>query len=310
MSGSDLKTFNIPFPVYNHTLPNFFINPDKNLSRYKHSILAFSHTPKSGGTTMKRCMKTVSELSGKRSPLIVNGPSCISTRLALLTGKLREEMIDSFAGSLLGICDHLKRKNCAYFTIMRDPYDRLISHYFFCKAGKQTFLSCENKTIVEFARRVGSTVFTQLSAQFKCLREREIGIQNETWRCYKKDFAYEPQSSERDLMLAYLVENLESLFAVIGLTEEFDFSLKLLQRTFGWSFFDKCKGEKFNVGSYFMNNSDSVSHSENWQKLKAREIILDNEEIRDALYPDVVLYQRAKEIFQKEKEAFLKMNSL
>lgn len=106
-----------------------------------------------------------------------------------------------------------------YVTFLRDPVDRVISHYYFVRTDPSHYL-------FEVARRVD-------------LREYVIACgpnepnNDQTRLLAGKRFAAD-QEARLDEMLSTAKNNLDSHFALVGLTEEFDRSLLLLQRQFGW----------------------------------------------------------------------------
>jgi hypothetical protein len=109
----------------------------------------------------------------------------------------------------------------AYFTILRQPIERLISYYYFVQREPEHYLH-------DYANTQGVTlqryVESRVSLQTDNFQTRLIsGI----WT----DVGY-GECDQATLTLAK--HNLAEHFAVVGLTERFDETLLLLQRAFAW----------------------------------------------------------------------------
>jgi len=109
----------------------------------------------------------------------------------------------------------------AYFTILRQPIERLISYYYFVRREPEHYLH-------DYANTQGVTlqhyVESRASLQTDNFQTRLIsGI----WT----DVEYGKCEQE---MLALAKHNLAEHFAVVGLTKRFDETLLLLKRAFGW----------------------------------------------------------------------------
>lgn len=94
------------------------------------------------------------------------------------------------------------------------------------------------------------------------------------------------------------MDKVEKEFTVIGLTEEYDTTLRILQHTYGLPFYDECRQLRQNSGTYLTTNNTK----KDLRKEIARKTLMNNERVREVLQPDVILYNRMKEIFNKEKE--------
>ncbi|KAJ8041373.1 hypothetical protein HOLleu_12173 [Holothuria leucospilota] len=287
-------------PVYNNALPNPYVT-GRNITDYSKSIMAFMHNPKSGGTTLKDCILTLTQELHQRRPILLAGnDSRVEIQENILNGIINPEKYNFImGGASLGICESFSSRKCSYFTILREPYDRMISHYFFCKDGGKSGAPCANKSIEEFTLRVGSLFFSQLAVTVTCHCDNNCdNISKQPWQCVSDHSSYYKNIEYKDEFLQFLIQHLDSYFAVIGLTEEYDTTLTILQSTFGVPFHNLCSGFQRNAGKY---GSKGKASSEE-RKLEAKKRMLASEAVRRTLYPDVMLYERAKQIFQMQKE--------
>lgn len=109
-----------------------------------------------------------------------------------------------------------------YATMLRDPVERIISHYYFVKASPEHYLHPElaaNRwTLEEYATK-GVNWETD-NDQVRWLTEME--------------HEQVPLGSVSRSMLEQAKWNLENAFAVFGLVERFDESLECFRAAFGW----------------------------------------------------------------------------
>ncbi|XP_071820334.1 uncharacterized protein [Apostichopus japonicus] len=298
----DYRSPTIQVPFYNNVLPNAYLMESTNLTEYRSSTVAFVHNPKSGGTTVKDCMLQMSTQLGQRHPLLLTTANRHKIQADFMNGLLNAEDHRMLVGtSSFGIGESFSTRKCSYFTIVREPYDRMISHYFFCQNGGETGRPCHNKTIEEYAIQTGSILFHQMAVRITCRCQDDCNdLSLHPWTC-KRDHKMVNLLQSRKEIIDLLQQHLETDFAIIGLTEEFDITLRILQQAFGLPFYDQCRHLKNNAGTY--GNVDEVKLDK--LKLEARQTLVQSKRVRDILEPDVILYQRMKEIFTKQKEMFL-----
>ncbi|PIK45238.1 hypothetical protein BSL78_17908 [Apostichopus japonicus] len=216
-----------------------------------------------------------------------------------MNGVIKPEDHDiMMGGASLGVCESFSSRRCSYFTIVREPYDRMISHYFFCKEGGESSISCDNKTIEEFAIDAGSIFFAQLALTVDCRCENNCNdLSKQPWHCSNDYKTYYANAEHKEEMLQYLVQHLDKYFAVIGLTEEYEVTLNLLQHTFGLPFHDRCHETRQNAGSYGTQDKRELDE----KKTEALKAMQASQRVKEILHPDVVLYERAKEIYNIQK---------
>src|SRR5439155_19448351 len=105
-----------------------------------------------------------------------------------------------------------------YITVLRDPFDRVISHYYFVRRSPTHYLYATS-------RRLGLAEFVAA-----CGAEEPNNDQTRLLAGTGEPAACDGRGQE---LLAVAKEHLNN-FAIVGLTEEFDRSLLLMKRTFGW----------------------------------------------------------------------------
>ena len=110
---------------------------------------------------------------------------------------------------------------CTYITILRDPVDLVISHYYYVLRQDGHHLRDE---IVARNMSLGDYVSSGISLTVNDGQTRLLSGVNE-------DLGFGECTSET---LETAKNNISTHFAVVGLTEEFDRTLMLLKREFGW----------------------------------------------------------------------------
>ncbi|PIK52749.1 hypothetical protein BSL78_10382 [Apostichopus japonicus] len=229
-------------------------------------------------------------------------------------------------GYSFGICDALHNgRPCSYFTMVRNPYERIISCYFFCQRSSKdqlcTALNAANVTLKEWALHQGSYFFNQILLHPHVCQGtfdqyfKLDGIQHNFWYgdppCWFKQkviLGHYLTSEQENILLDYVLDHLEQWFASIGIIEEFDLSLGMFQHIYGLPFKDDCVGKHFQTGKYkkrkknVTTNEEQVDRDQMIQQLKAE--LQADPEVRRALHADLVIYDKAKEIFDKQKEVY------
>jgi hypothetical protein len=107
----------------------------------------------------------------------------------------------------------------AYFTVLREPIDRVISYYYFIRRTPAHYcydlITSNNMSLLEFVESKADHMVA--NAQTRMLSGLALGFD---------------ECTEETLERAK--ENLQNHFAVVGLMEKFDTTLALLRRAFGW----------------------------------------------------------------------------
>jgi hypothetical protein len=230
-------------------LPNYFIHANKtDPSNYRRGIVGFLHHLKAGGTTVHNCIwKLVStsySWNGKterRHPNQVFIVNFDYHRRALWKKKSIEARLQfKFLGGIaaMGVCEDFQdsetQPSCSYFTMLREPIDRIVSSYFYCKV-RPTDILCATKqldasqaNIVQWALHQRSFLFTQLTIDYRyCNRFPQT--MRRTAPCWYRQRALEEQT-DLGLILQFILEDLTNRFAVIGIFDHFQESLSMFEK--------------------------------------------------------------------------------
>ncbi|WP_254563564.1 sulfotransferase family 2 domain-containing protein [Oscillatoria sp. HE19RPO] len=178
-----------------------------------------------------------------------------------------------------------------YITMMREPVDRVISHYYFVRRSPNHYL---HETVMGKNMSLQDYVGSELSIEINNGQTRLLaGLKENPGIGIGKGF---PE------MLNRAKTNIEENFAVVGLTEEFDKSLILFKKALGWS------------ETFYLKRNETKNR-------KAVKEVPDNiiQTIREYNEMDIELYNYAKNRlhesietwqteFEKELEIFQKNN--
>jgi len=181
----------------------------------------FLHIGKTAGTTLRQVLRR-------------NFPSS-DIMLVRVHGRPREETLDRFATlpedvrahprlivghTVFGLHKYVPRP-CTYITLVREPLGLVLSQYRFVLRTPghrhHELVTSEHMSVVEY-------ICSGISMEMDNSQTRAIAGDRST-----------PYGGCTDVMLETAKRNIEEAFAVVGLTERFDETLILLQKTFGWS---------------------------------------------------------------------------
>jgi len=125
-----------------------------------------------------------------------------------------------------GIHAAIEETNFRYFTILREPIDRIVSHYFFHKNRARLANEISRKIVneeIDLLTYVNQVQIKDLdNHQTRLLVGDKVGMEPEFGACPRK-------------FLNIAKRRLQEDFDVVGTTERFDETLLVLQRVFGWS---------------------------------------------------------------------------
>jgi len=173
--------------------------------------LIFLHLPRTAGTTFVRILE---RQYGADAVLDVYD----STFGEEVAARTELEQVCVITGHFyFGIHTHLSGP-CRYVTFLRDPVERVVSHYHFVRRHPDHYLypTASTSTLAEYVTSCGAA--EPNNDQARLLAGRDLASSDGTW------------SPE---MLPAAIQNLDDLFT-IGLTEDFDASLIAMQGLFGW----------------------------------------------------------------------------
>jgi len=210
-------------------------------------LVIFVHIPKTAGTTMRLVIQQ--NYSEKN---IYHHHSQISSEVAqqVFSSQHNFQIIKGNLGfGFHELLPPLSPNDFTYITMLRDPIQRTISHYYYYQQESPISTPEYPLDWDEFCGRVANNLMTRFLSGLEFYYERVFG-------CYfnlhlakvKEDkrlggyYHYSPEQ-----MLALAKRNLTEYFRFFGITEKFEASMLLLKKTLGWKkmyFTPMNKGEK------------------------------------------------------------------
>lgn len=177
--------------------------------------LIFLHVPKAAGTTMASILTAQ---YGKSTSLHTKRQA--HQQIKAMSKEQRRQLRLIHGHMPFGIHRHLSQP-WTYFTMLRHPVDRVISHYYYILNSPDHV----GHAIAKAARNLGDYVNCGLVAQTNNVQTRHIsGIGG------KVEFG---QCTPQHLQQAK--RNLEQVFVLAGTSEQFDATLLLLGQRLGWT---------------------------------------------------------------------------
>lgn len=181
----------------------------------------FLHIPKCAGTTLT---EEIIKKRFKPEELIIfyeQGTKVLIDRLKGMSEK-EQKKIRCVAGHFaFGIHKYYTARPATYITLLRDPIERVISHYYFVLRNENHYL---HRTVKEKNYTLKEYIENKLTIELNNGQTRivaGIGWGAEFGKC--------PPS-----MLEQAKENLKNHFNAVGVSERFDDFLQLLNHKFGW----------------------------------------------------------------------------
>ena len=241
---------------------------DPTLTSKEQQTLVFLHIPKTAGTTLHLIIERqynpgnivtihTSVENAQQISRLQNLPSTQKQKIKVIKGH-------TFYG-----WHQLMPQPCIYFTLLRNPVERFISNYYFMLKteghvlGQQ--LLKQKVTLEDFVSWTGEDNY-QTRFLAKNIGEADLDIR---------------ESECTRATLERAKKNLRKNFAVVGTVEEFDTTLLLLKKTFGWkNVFYKVKNKNKQRPSNSLISQETLSLIEEKNQL------------------DLELYQYATEILQ------------
>jgi hypothetical protein len=187
-------------------------------ARGAHSCtLVFVHIPKTAGISLREVLL---ERYDEARRFRILHPADDLAKLAALTQEQRGRL-DLIEGHMYYGVHQLIGRECRYMTMLRDPVERVLSCYSYVRENDWHHL-------YDRIARGGMSLAD-------CLRDSvSIELDNHMVRTLAgQQYIHLPFGHVAPAMLEEAKSNL-STFAAVGLCEEFDQSLALFARTFGW----------------------------------------------------------------------------
>jgi hypothetical protein len=177
----------------------------------------FIHIPKTAGTTLHRI---IDRQYPRRARHFVYHHHQGVQELKEMSHAQRTELRMVRGHIPYGLHEFLPRP-VKYFTILRDPVERVISYYYYVQREPEHYR-------YDYANAPGMTIKRYLEEHTSLQTDNmQTRLVSGIWT----DVGY---GECTPAMLEQAKENLAERIAVVGLTEQFDETLLLLQRAFGW----------------------------------------------------------------------------
>ncbi|HEX9617156.1 MAG TPA: sulfotransferase family 2 domain-containing protein [Anaerolineales bacterium] len=178
------------------------------------AVLIFLHLPKAAGSTLARII----ERQYGQGNVLRLYESIRGEEVATLSPERKENLRALIGHFYFGAHIYVTRP-ATYITILRDPVQRIISHYYYVRREPSHYLypAAQQLSLCEYVIHCGKA--EPNNDQTRLLAGSEHALEDGTW------------SAE---MLPAAKVNLRDHFSVVGLVEEFDRSLILFKRVLGW----------------------------------------------------------------------------
>jgi len=228
------------------------------------------HIPKTAGTTMRSIIRSHFDTEHSEEIYPHWGKADFHRQIRRLSGERKKRLRCLQGHFVYGVHKHFDKKP-VYVAMVRDPVERAISLYHFILLNPQHHMHRE-------------------------LKEGGLTLENyHEWRSTRMAAAYNAQTrylagvvdrepTERDL--AEAKRNVERYFALVGLTEQFDETVFLMNSAFGW-----------NTRVYGRLNITAKRPKRN----ELSEETLKN--IQNANWMDMELYSFVKDLFEKRLQS-------
>lgn len=129
----------------NGCLPNFFTTATDNKSeylyhqlRYENAVSVFQHVHKSGGIMVRRFLEAIaSHKKTKHSQKLIAAGLTAPSRLRMIRSNRKNSLTATqiiHGDHAFRYCDYFAEGSgtCAYWIMLRDPIERIISDYNYC----------------------------------------------------------------------------------------------------------------------------------------------------------------------------------
>lgn len=191
------------------------------VDRYRKAALIFVHIPKAAGTTLNRILEQ------QYKPTRIFAIKVLTFQQDLQRLKSLPESDRQKIKVLRGHFHHgmhtLLPTDSVYMTVVRDPVDRLISHYYYVSSLPNHYLHDQIKT-------------QHMSLKDYACSNLTLEVDNHQTRMLAGgDEVQDPIGQASTQMLERAKQNLREQFAVVGIAERFDETLILLKELFDWS---------------------------------------------------------------------------
>lgn len=177
-------------------------------------LVIFMHLPKTAGSTLSRIIE--------RQYPAASVLELYDSRTGVELRSLPEDRLNGLRvvrGHFCFGAHQFVSRLCVYMTVLREPVDRIISHYYFVRSDPthDLFQAAREMSLAEYVR------YCNLAEP-----------NNDQTRLLCGEYEGSVPSFCDPAMLEVARRHLHDHFAGVGLTEEFDRTLVLMKRLFGW----------------------------------------------------------------------------
>ena len=229
-------------------------------------VLIFLHLPKTAGSTL---LRIIEQQYNSDAVLELYTSSFGEELKSIPRGQLAEKRLIT-GHFYFGVHTHIPGP-ATYITLLRDPIDRIISHYYFVQRNPTHYLyaSTREMNLQEYVK----------------FCDRAEPNNDQTRLLAGIDYASNSGNCSPE-MLPVAKQNLREHFTVAGITEEFDRSMLLMKRIFGWK-----------TPFYVKQN---VTRQRPSKEQISKETLRVIQEFNDL---DIELYHHGKALFQQQLHA-------
>lgn len=178
------------------------------------SLIIFLHLPKTAGSTLARIIESQYDANN----ILYLYESMLGEELAVSSPSQLNNLRIVMGHLYFGAHTFLSSPS-TYITMLRDPVDRVISHYYFVRRDPSHYL-------YDSARKLSLKEYVE-----SCNRQEPNNDQTRLLAGKRDESRFGICSDE---MLDIAKGHLADYFTVVGITEEFDRSLILMKRNLGW----------------------------------------------------------------------------
>jgi len=244
-----------------HRFRSISASAGEPLNAENSRVVIFVHVPRTAGTTLARILTRQYPASG----VLRLYESWFGEELAGLPtadiDRLRAVLSHFYFGAHIFV-----PRQCAYITLLRDPIERVISHYYYVRQSAA-------HEFHESARKLNLREFLEYCSDDDQTRQM-------AGKCGVPHLRTDP-----DEMLETAKRNLSD-FAAVGITEDFDRSVILMKRVLGWN--------------YPFYTSQNITQDRPRKEELPQESL---DAAREHNQLDLELYRYAKELFREQVRA-------
>jgi hypothetical protein len=181
--------------------------------------LLFLHIPKAAGTTLHSILEAHYAPSSFRT---ISDPDQMAKEFAQLPIEQREPIRLLKGHMAFGLHESLVGSS-TYITLLRDPVDRIISHYYYVKRVPSHYL---HQRVMERSMSLREYASSKLTDELDNGQVRLLaGVDSDR---------SVPIGACDTALLNVAKQNIETHFSLVGLSERFDESLALMAILLGW----------------------------------------------------------------------------